>query len=394
MRCILAGVLAAAASPARRRPSPATRSGRQAGKSAAELDQLAKQYGVSRRRTSSKGQGVPCGAKTRHRARLAVRPAWDAQAGLLAPRGRTPLRCLSGVPWLPTSATRPRSSPSRRRSSRSSRQLSSPSRASRSPTPSRKPLPPNRRTSHAAMADQSLRRPLLVDPDPDRDRLHLRRPERRSVRKSLVRADARLRRRRRGRDPGRYRGAQGGCRGGEAARRDPGPADPADCLIGRKPCGSARKAGRSSRRSRIATSRCRGGPASHHLSRRGGRADHRVRPHQSRQRRPAIRAGDVWTRAQCDAALDNDMRRFEADVAKAMAGVTLSQGELDALVSFDFNTGSLAKSSIPRKIRAGDKPAAMATLNAYNHAGGKVLAGLTRRRKAESSCSRARPRPR
>jgi lysozyme len=99
--------------------------------------------------------------------------------------------------------------------------------------------------------------------------------------------------------------------------------------------------------------------------------------------KPAIRAGDVWTRAQCDAALDNDMRRFEADVAKAMAGVTLNQGELDALVSFDFNTGSLAKSSIPRKIRAGDKPAAMATLLAYNHAGGRVLNGLTRRRTAE-----------
>ncbi len=65
------------------------------------------------------------------------------------------------------------------------------------------------------------------------------------------------------------------------------------------------------------------------------------------------------------------------------AGVTLTQSQFDALVSFDFNTGSLGRSSIPAKLRANDLASACATLAEYNHAGGRVLDGLTRRRACE-----------
>jgi lysozyme len=99
---------------------------------------------------------------------------------------------------------------------------------------------------------------------------------------------------------------------------------------------------------------------------------------------PAFRAGDVWTRAQCDAALDNDMSASGADVARIMSGVPLTQGEFDALLSFHFNTGDLGKSSIPAKLRRGDRDGAMATLLRYDHGKGVgVLRGLTRRRRAE-----------
>lgn len=98
---------------------------------------------------------------------------------------------------------------------------------------------------------------------------------------------------------------------------------------------------------------------------------------------PHIRLGDQWTIAQCDAALGNDMHKFERDVEHALGGVKLAQHEFDALVSFDFNTGSLARSSIPGKLKAGHKQAAMLTLVQYDHAGGRELAGLTRRRQAE-----------
>lgn len=98
---------------------------------------------------------------------------------------------------------------------------------------------------------------------------------------------------------------------------------------------------------------------------------------------PHIKDGDVWTSAQCDAALANDMAKFENDVGHIMSNSVLVQSQFDALVSFDFNTGSLAKSSIPAKIKAGRTDAAMETLLAYNHAGGRVLNGLTRRRRAE-----------
>lgn len=98
---------------------------------------------------------------------------------------------------------------------------------------------------------------------------------------------------------------------------------------------------------------------------------------------PHITQGDVWTRAQADAALSADMESFEIDVRRYFPHLLLTQSQFDALVSFDFNTGSLGRSSLPAKINGGRIDAAMATLLQYNHAGGQVLAGLTRRRRAE-----------
>lgn len=98
---------------------------------------------------------------------------------------------------------------------------------------------------------------------------------------------------------------------------------------------------------------------------------------------PHISPGMTITEHEADAILAADMAKFERRVVKIMSGVPLKQCEFDALVSFDFNTGDLLSSSIDDKIKAGRKDAAMATLLQYNHAGGKVLNGLTRRRKAE-----------
>lgn len=98
---------------------------------------------------------------------------------------------------------------------------------------------------------------------------------------------------------------------------------------------------------------------------------------------PHIIPGQIITEEEADKALSNDLDRFEARVAKIMAPVTLLQCQFDALVSFDFNTGDLLSSSIDDKIKAGNISGAMATLLLYNHAGGVVLSGLTRRRKAE-----------
>lgn len=98
---------------------------------------------------------------------------------------------------------------------------------------------------------------------------------------------------------------------------------------------------------------------------------------------PRIADGDIWTKAQCDDALSNDCSKFEARV-RTYCGPNLAQHQFDALVSFDFNTGGLAKSSIPAKIKAGQLDQVGPTLMRWNHAGGKVYAGLTRRRLAES----------
>ena len=96
---------------------------------------------------------------------------------------------------------------------------------------------------------------------------------------------------------------------------------------------------------------------------------------------PVVIAETALTKAECDLALSNDLARFEGYVNAL--GFSLSQNQFDALVSFDFNTGDLARSSIPEKIRNGDTYAAMATLLLYCHAGGIKLPGLVRRRQAE-----------
>lgn len=96
---------------------------------------------------------------------------------------------------------------------------------------------------------------------------------------------------------------------------------------------------------------------------------------------PFVTPGMTITVVAADQALSNDLERFEARVDRIMG--PLPQVQFDALVSFDFNTGDLLSSSIDDKIKAGHVDAAMATLLQYNHAGGKVLDGLTRRRKAE-----------
>lgn len=93
--------------------------------------------------------------------------------------------------------------------------------------------------------------------------------------------------------------------------------------------------------------------------------------------------GAVYSKVDCDALLSSDLAGFETRVGKIMAGVALTQCEFDALVSFDFNTGGLDRSSIPRKIRDGRRAEVAPTLSRWNKAGGRVYAGLVRRRTAE-----------
>jgi lysozyme len=97
---------------------------------------------------------------------------------------------------------------------------------------------------------------------------------------------------------------------------------------------------------------------------------------------PRFDAATVWSQAQCDAALAGDMATFEAHVNR-MAKVPLAQHEFDALVSWAFNTGGPSHASLWRLLNAGNKAAIPSNLAMWNKAGGRVLNGLTRRRKAE-----------
>ena len=99
---------------------------------------------------------------------------------------------------------------------------------------------------------------------------------------------------------------------------------------------------------------------------------------------PVPVAGMTITAAEADAILGRDLARFEAAVTRLVT-VALAQGEFDALVSFTFNVGegALGRSTLLKKLNAGDRAGAAAEFGRWNKAGGRVLAGLTRRRAEE-----------
>ena len=96
-------------------------------------------------------------------------------------------------------------------------------------------------------------------------------------------------------------------------------------------------------------------------------------------------ASSRWTRRECDEAFLEDMEGFEKAVRR-LVKVPLTANQYDALVSFCYNCGegNLAKSTLLKKVNAGDHKGAAAEFHKWNKGGGKVLAGLTRRRASES----------
>lgn len=95
---------------------------------------------------------------------------------------------------------------------------------------------------------------------------------------------------------------------------------------------------------------------------------------------PDVKENMVISQAQADRYLQQDLTKFENYVMQYCNKLNLNQHQFDALVSFTYNCGpgNLKKLVEGRTI----SQIADAILN-YDHAGGKQLAGLTRRRKAE-----------
>lgn len=104
---------------------------------------------------------------------------------------------------------------------------------------------------------------------------------------------------------------------------------------------------------------------------------------------PGIGPGTVWSRAQCDARLVADLARHAAEVASAIGGAPTTQGQFDALVSFHYNTGAIHRATLTRRHCAGDHHGAAREFARWNRAGGRVLAGLCRRRAAEAALYRS-----
>lgn len=97
-----------------------------------------------------------------------------------------------------------------------------------------------------------------------------------------------------------------------------------------------------------------------------------------------VEKGMVITEAQAEALLVSDLSKF-ADGVRRRVKVPLNSNQFSALVSLAFNIGlgAFGKSTLLRKLNAGNYDAAPAQILRWNKVGDKELRGLTRRREAE-----------
>jgi lysozyme len=98
-----------------------------------------------------------------------------------------------------------------------------------------------------------------------------------------------------------------------------------------------------------------------------------------------VHAGMRVTEAEAEDLLRADLAGAVGCVNRGVT-VRVTQGQFDALVDFCFNAGcgALVKSTLLRKVNLGDSAGAVAQFGLWVHAGGEVVAGLVRRRKAEA----------
>lgn len=92
----------------------------------------------------------------------------------------------------------------------------------------------------------------------------------------------------------------------------------------------------------------------------------------------------VWSKEEAEQVLLEDLEIHEKAV-KRLVKVPLTQGQFDALVSFSFNLGegNLSRSTLLRKLNSGDYEGAAREFPRWCRAGGRILPGLVKRRKAE-----------
>ncbi len=98
-----------------------------------------------------------------------------------------------------------------------------------------------------------------------------------------------------------------------------------------------------------------------------------------------VTSGLTITQQQAEALLSKDILSAATCVNNAVK-VPLTQCEFDALVDFVFNlgAGAFTRSTLLADLNAGDTAAAAAQFDSWDRAGGVAVAGLLRRRQAET----------
>lgn len=100
---------------------------------------------------------------------------------------------------------------------------------------------------------------------------------------------------------------------------------------------------------------------------------------------PGVAEGMTVNDAEAEVLLHVDILDAVACVNREVMAA-ISQSQFDAMVDFCFNAGrrNFMQSTLLRKVNLGDFAGAESQFGLWVHAGGKVVAGLVRRRKAEA----------
>lgn len=100
---------------------------------------------------------------------------------------------------------------------------------------------------------------------------------------------------------------------------------------------------------------------------------------------PGLTLGMVVSMAQVDKWLDEDLQEAEEAVNRLVT-VPLTQNQFDSLVSFTFNLGEgqFSKSTLLKKLNAGDYDGAQNEFKRWVYDNGKIQPGLVKRRHAEA----------
>ena len=102
---------------------------------------------------------------------------------------------------------------------------------------------------------------------------------------------------------------------------------------------------------------------------------------------PDVEPDSTVTEKEAEQLLKEDLADVERAVSNATAGWNLNQNQFDALVSFTFNVGIRAfrNSTLLKLIkRTTPENVIRAEFMKWKYSGGRVLAGLERRRRAEA----------
>tara|TARA_R100000935_G_scaffold34356_1_gene54974 strand:+ start:1737 stop:2180 length:444 start_codon:yes stop_codon:yes gene_type:complete len=98
-----------------------------------------------------------------------------------------------------------------------------------------------------------------------------------------------------------------------------------------------------------------------------------------------VKEGDTCSQEQAEEWFAEELPEYESYV-NDMVEVSLLQNQFDALVSWVYNLGpsNLRSSTLLKVLNSGEYKSVPEQIKRWNKAGGKVLEGLTRRRKSEA----------